>query len=118
MRLAGGNATFGRVEICADGLFGTVCDDEWDELDALVVCNQIGFIDLGNYNISLLLFFSTTPYYCLSDLTTVLRTKCVMKLLLILKALKCKSKLHTIVVVFLSFFGVQLEFQCCNLAEE
>ena len=42
IRLQGGTATQGRVEICNNTIWGTVCDDNWDNTDARVACQQLG----------------------------------------------------------------------------
>lgn len=43
VRLVGGSdAKDGRVEICRDNVWGTVCSDTWNDNNNRVICKQLG----------------------------------------------------------------------------
>ena len=45
----GSDSSEGRVEICINDEWGTVCDDFWSDSDAGVVCRQVGDYSSGQF---------------------------------------------------------------------
>ena len=48
VRLVGSTPMEGRLEICSNHMWGTVCDNHFDERDASVVCRELGYSPIGN----------------------------------------------------------------------
>ena len=49
IRLVGGSNQYeGRVEVCINDQWGTVCQDSWSSVDASVICKQLGYATTGS----------------------------------------------------------------------
>ena len=66
LRLVGGtNVREGRVEICINNAWGTICDDLFGAQEATVVCTQMGFSDRGMFPSELIqIFYVTSWLFC------------------------------------------------------
>ena len=51
IRLVGGaNVTIGRIEVCINNAWGTVCNNRFGTNEALVICRQLGYSDTSKYS--------------------------------------------------------------------
>lgn len=65
--MGGALVTEGRVEICFNNTWGTVCDDSWGSNEATVVCRQLGFSPTGSLATVLAFFGQGTGPILLDD---------------------------------------------------
>ena len=72
IRLAGSGSSSsqGRVEVCNNNQWGTVCDDTWNSLDARVACFHLGYSNEGNLNLHLDISKLTIQYSMLMLMVT------------------------------------------------
>ena len=48
IKLLGGTTEYeGSIEVCVNGIWGTICDRSWSSNDALVACTQAGYPGQG-----------------------------------------------------------------------
>ena len=62
IRLVGGSTEYeGRVEVCINRVWGTICGTYWPRRNSNIVCKQLGHMELGidminSYNIIILCY--------------------------------------------------------------
>jgi len=57
IRLAGGrHSGEGKLEMCRNGVWGTICNRGWDDIDAQVACTELSLNSAVNFQGLLLLF--------------------------------------------------------------
>ena len=58
----GSNPLEGRVEICLNNAWGTICTEGISEDDVEVICRQVGQLPRGIYNNALPILYLSTSY--------------------------------------------------------
>ena len=60
---ASDTAEGGRLEVCYDGIWGAVCNEQWTVTDAKVACNQLGLPSEGNITEVQCSVYYSSEYY-------------------------------------------------------
>ena len=63
IRLNGSSPLEGRVEICINNAWGTICNNRFSSSDPIVICRHLGYDSIAAYSIPLLETLSSGPIF-------------------------------------------------------
>ena len=61
----------GRVEMCVNNSYSTICDSQWDIRDARVACRQLGFSDASTFSVTYGHSWALINIFLLIDVTAL-----------------------------------------------
>ena len=64
----GPNVREGRVEVCINNAWGTVCNDQFGVKDAIVVCTQMNFSEKGT-SVEITVYIRQLTLYLITEFT-------------------------------------------------
>lgn len=103
----------GRVEICVDNSFHTICEDGWTNTDASVLCSELGFSRYGGrYKLSVCsLYLSCFVSKVLLDWTMISSKRTVLMSLKLhchsLHAMETRVGLQSVLILLELLLGVR-----------